>query len=57
MPMLNPSGWRDASAYYLNADSFLFEHGVGTISQLSPGEPGVERGVDLIADWAMRDAP
>ncbi|CAN7145707.1 DUF2357 domain-containing protein [Paraburkholderia terricola] len=47
----------EADVPHLEVDSFLFEHGVGTISQFSPGEPGVERCVDLIADWAMRDAP
>ncbi|MFM0168846.1 DUF2357 domain-containing protein [Paraburkholderia sediminicola] len=40
-----------ADVPHLEADSFLREHGVGTISQFSPGEPGVKRCVDLIAGW------
>ncbi|WP_341313497.1 DUF2357 domain-containing protein [Paraburkholderia sp. IMGN_8] len=42
-----------ADVPHLEADAFLLEHGVGTISHFSPGGQGVSRCVDLIANWAM----
>jgi hypothetical protein len=36
---------------HLEPDSFLFEHGVGTISQFSLGASGVRRCVDVITEW------
>ncbi|WP_175805934.1 DUF2357 domain-containing protein [Burkholderia ambifaria] len=44
-----------ADVPHLEADSFLLEHGVGTICHFSPGGPGVERCVDLIANWAVEN--
>ncbi|MCC8402003.1 restriction endonuclease-like protein [Paraburkholderia sp. MMS20-SJTN17] len=35
----------------LDVDSFLHEHGVGTISQFLAGDAGVKRCVDLITSW------